>query len=433
MEYSIACIIFLSVTEKIMKKSGMKYLFVMLSMCGLVGAAVGVCSGTAGLFYSHIAKDLNISSGSVSLMYTITALSSAFAGLLIPIVLKNEKMLKPLIIFAVTMVCGGTFLLSLAGNILLMYIISVIRGMGAGMLSFVLATSLINNWFYARNGLMVSIAMAFSGLPGVLLSNIITNVIIEHGWRFGYVFVTIIMIVFCLPGLLLPISLRPQSAGMQPYGYEDYLKYREANKDKVVFQANTSGFDMFSVEMISLVLFATIACIIAGMLQHLPSFALSLGFSAAVGALMSSMASAANIVSKLMYGVLTDKLGAHKTSVLCASINMAAVALMMLVHTNVTMIIGAFLFGFTFANSASAMSILTRETFGMENYTKVYPFISFVGAATNALGVTLLGMLYDATGTYYVTLILCLIMQAVLILLVLNLLRRKKQKAEASA
>lgn len=413
-----------------MKKSGMSYLSVMLAMCGLVGLSIGVCMGTAGLFYSHIASDLNISSGSVSLMYTITTFASAFSGLLVPVILKNPKMLKPLIFTGVALCTGGTFLLSLAGNVWLMYLISILRGIGSGMLSFVLATTVINNWFYARNGLMVSIAMAFSGLPGVLLSNIITNVILSRGWRFGYVFVTIVMLVFAAPAIFLPVKMRPEETGLQPYGYEDYLKYREENKEKVVFQASHTGPDFLSIEMISLVLFTVFVCIMAGMLQHLPSFALSLGFTAAIGAYMSSAASTANIVSKLMYGVLTDKIGVYKTTILCACINIVAVVLLITVHTPVLMVLASFLYGFTFANSSTAMSVLTRETFGMQNYTKVYPVISFAGSASNAFGVTLLGMMYDASGSYFVTFIMGLIMQACAILLTLNLLRRKKQ-AEA--
>ena len=414
-----------------MKKSGLTYIYVMLGVCGLVGASVGVCMGTAGLFYSHIAADLNASSGSVSLMYTITAIAGAFAGLLIPTILKNEKMLKPLIITASALLCGGTFLLSTASQLWLMYLYSVIRGIGSGMLSFVLATTVINNWFYARNGLLVSVAMAFSGLPGVLLSNVITGVIVSRGWRFGYVFVTLIILVFCAPGILLPFTLKPEASGYEPYGYEDYLKYRESNRDKVVFQASSGSFDPFSIEMISLILFTVFACILAAMLQHLPSFGMSLGFTAALGALMSSMASTANIVSKLMFGALTDRIGAHKTTMLCSLINIAAVVMMLLVHTQVTMVAGAFLYGFTFANSSTAMSILSRETFGMENYTRVYPIIAFTGSVANAVGVTLLGMMYDATGSYYVNLILCLIIQAANVLLVANLLRRRSLKTAA--
>jgi predicted MFS family arabinose efflux permease len=93
------------------------------------------------------------------------------------------------------------------------------------------------------------------------------------------------------------------------------------------------------------------------------------------------------------------------------------------------MIASAFLFGFSFANSSTAISVLTRETFGMENYTRVYPIMSFALAAANALAVTLFGMLYDAAGSYNPALILCLVLQTGVILLVLNLLRRKDRQA----
>lgn len=410
-----------------MKNQKLHYTMVMLSMCGLVGMALGICMGTAGLFNTSIAEELNVSRGSVSLMYTITALASAVTGLFVPTLLKKENMLKPLILAGIAMTVGGTFLNSLANNLFMFYLFSVIRGAGCGLLSFVLATTVINNWFYARNGLMVSIAMAFSGLPGVLLSSLFAGIIEGRGWRFAYIFVGIFMLIFALPALVYPIKLRPQNLGMQPYGYEDYLKYREENKEKVVIQQSDDHINYFSPEMILLVLFTTLVCIIASVLQHLPSFAVSVGFAASVGALMSSSASAANIVSKLMYGVLTDKLGPHKTSILCACISFLAVILIISVHTVWAVVLGAFLFGFTFANSSSAMSILTRETYGMQNYTRVYPLIAFVGAATNAGGATLMGILYDTTGSYYTMFFLCLALQA-LVLTSLFLLMKKKKK-----
>ena len=413
-----------------MKKAGFQYISVMVAMCGLVGAAVGVCMGTAGLFYSFISKDLNLSSGSVSMMYTITALSAAFAGLLTPKVLKKPAMLKPLIITGTALTAAGTFLLSLAANIWMLYIFSVIRGIGSGLLSFVLATTLINNWFYARNGLMVSVAMAFSGLPGVLLSNVFTSYISASGWRSGYVLVTAVIIAFCLPAVLLPVKLKPEMAGLKPYGYEDYIKYREANRDKVVVQAGSGQLSFFSFEMISLLMFAILACIIASFLQHMPSFAVAVGMSAAVGASMSSMASMSNIVSKLMFGVLTDKIGPHKTTLLCAGINIVSIVILLFIHTPLVLAVAAFLFGFTFANSSTAMSMLTRGTFGIANYTRVYPLISFVGSSANALGVTLLGMLYDSTGTYTSVLLLCLVLQVLVVFFILGLMKTKKTASE---
>ena len=412
-----------------MKKSGLQYLFVMIAMCGLVGASVGICSGSAGLFYSFISKELQLSSGSVSLMYTIQAMVGAVAGLFVPRILKKERMLKPLIFVGAALMAGGTFLLSLAGNIVTLYAFSILRGIGSGLMSFVLATTVINNWFYARNGLMVSIAMAFSGIPNVLLSNIFTGYIQAHGWRSGYVFVTFVILAFCVPAILLPVTMRPQQKDLTPYGYEDYVKYREANRDKVVVEAGRDHIPLISPQMAALMLFTVNVCIIAGFLQQMPSFAVSIGMTAAIGASMASAASLANILSKLMYGVLTDKIGPHKSSLLCACINLVSIFMLLFIHTPFSVVLSAFLYGFSFANSATAMSVLTRETFGIENYTRVYPLISFAGSSANAIGVTLLGTVYDGTKSFTAVFLLLMILQILTILYTFGLLKTKQAKA----
>ena len=403
----------------------------MAAMCGLVGSSVGICMGSCGLFYSAVAADLGLTKASVSLTYTITAFGAAFSGLSISRILRRENRLKALIIAGALLSSGGTFLLSYASSLWMLYILAAVRGIGSGLLSFVLATSVINQWFLAKNGLMVSLAMAFSGLPSVLLANVFAGVIEARGWRFGYVTVAAVMLLFQMPALLYPVHLRPQTCGMKPYGYEEYLKYRQANPQSVIQQSN-DHISMNSVKMILLLGFSVFVCIIAGVLQHLPSFALSLGFSASVGALMTSFASAANISSKLMFGVLTDKIGPYRSSLLCSVINIFAVVMLITLHTPVSMVICAFLFGFTFANSSTAMSMLTKDLYGMENYTRVYPLVSFSGSAANAAGVTLIGLLYDATGSYYIVFIMCIVLQALAMASVLTMNRMKTAEKTAA-
>lgn len=396
----------------------------MAAMCGLVGSAVGICMGTAGLFYTAIAEDFSISKGSVSLMYTITSVAAAFAGLFIPRILRKENRLKLLIITGIVLSIGGTALLSLASGLWSLYLFSVIRGAGAGLLSFVLATTVINRWFLAKNGLMVSIAMAFSGLPGVLLSNVFTGVIEKSGWRFGYLFVSVVMIIFCLPAILFPLSVKPEAAGLKAYGYEEFQKYKEENPQTAVVAQSNEIVNPKAAEMVLLIAFTILTCVIASVLQHLPGFAVSIGFAASLGALMTSLASAANILSKLMYGVLADRIGAYKATLLCAFINIVSILILLLLKFPWSLAAGAFLFGFTFANSSTALSIMTRELFGIDKYTRVYPTISFAGAMANAFGVTLLGMIYDLFGNYYIVFILCLIMQGA-VLFITNILSRR--------
>ncbi len=411
-----------------MNKEKIHYFMTMFSICGLVGASVGIGSGTAGLFYKSVSADLGLSSSTVSLTYTISAVTAAFAALLTPKILKKEKNLKLQIIAGVALLAGGTFLLSTAGSVPTLYLYNVMRGAGIGLLNFVLATTVLNQWFLARNGLMVSIAMAFSGIPNVLLASLFSSVIVKSGWRFGYVFVSLVILVFCLPGLLYPIKLKPAMLGMKAYGYDDYMKYRKENYRTAVVRQTGNPLVQHLPELVSLMLFAVMVCIAASMLQHLPSYAASLGMAAGIGALMTSCASAANITSKLLYGALSDKIGAFRSTVLCAGVNICSVLIMLMINVPAAMVLAAFMYGFTFANSSAAMSSMTRDIFGMENFTRVYPMISFTGSMANAFGVTLLGALYDATGSYRFNLMMCLLMQTGVILLTGFLASRSGKK-----
>ena len=53
--------------------------------------------------------------------------------------------------------------------------------------------------------------------------------------------------------------------------------------------------------------------------------------------------------------------------------------------------------------------------FGMDHYSTVYPILSFVGGASNAAAATLVGTLYDATGSYTVNFWMALVCQIILV------------------
>ncbi len=407
-------------------KKNFRYVMTMIAVCGLVGCSIGICLGTSGLFYNAISSDLGISKGSVSSTYTIAAMASAISGLFISRILRNEKNLKLLIIAGVSLCIGGTVLMASASHLIMLYICSIIRGAGAGLLSFVLATAVINQWFLEKNGVMVSIAMSFSGLPGVLLSGMFTDIIDARGWRFGYLAVAAVMLVFCLPSLLYPIKLKPAMVQMKPYGYDSYIKYKEEHPDKAVIVQSNEHIDHHSEEVVLTLLVTVMVYIIAGLMQHLPLLAADAGLSAASGALMVSFASAANIVSKLIYGAVSEKAGPFKTTSAYALISAAAMIVMLTVHQPLVMAVSSFVFGFTFANSSTAISIIVRKVFGMEQYTRIYPLMSFAGSSANAFSVGLLGFMYDLTGTYATVLLMCITMQVIAVLSTIRLSRLAK-------
>ena len=192
-----------------------KYLSVLIAMCGLAASSVGVMVNAAGVFYAPIAESLGTGRGNIAMMITICSIVASMVAMVVPKLIR-ETNLKLIIIVATVLMAGSTLLYSLCNSLWQLYLLSIIRGFGGGLINFVLITMILNQWFFAKHGVITSIAMAFSGVPGVVLSPIYTSIINSSGWRTAYVAVAASMVLFNLPAILLKFSLRPQTSGLQP-------------------------------------------------------------------------------------------------------------------------------------------------------------------------------------------------------------------------
>lgn len=390
-----------------------RHIMVLIAMCGLAAASIGVTVNTAGVFYAPVAEDLGIGRGSVALAITILSMIASVIGIIIPKILK-ESNLKIMIIIAAAMMVGSTFGYTICNAIWQIYAFSVIRGIGTGIISFVTITMILNYWFLAKHGLFTSICMAFSGVPGVVLSPVFSKVIASSGWRTGFTVVAIATLVCILPAILFPISIRPETKGIQPYGYEEFMKAREAGK--VLTMTGTNAVFNFANPKFILAVFVTIASsVVSAVPQHFPGYATSIGFAAEAGALMLSVSMAFNIISKLAAGVMTDRMGAYKTVMWMSIVNIAAILLLLFFRQAWALYAGAGLYATTFATGAVGIAMISGYLFGMDYYPTVYPILSFVGGASNAAAATLVGTLYDTTGSYTVNFWMALACQIILI------------------
>ena len=64
------------------------------------------------------------------------------------------------------------------------------------------------------------------------------------------------------------------------------------------------------------------------------------------------------------------------------------------------LIVLSFIFGFVYSVTALGVAFISREFFGDNNYKKSFPIVSFAGSVGSALSISLIGYLYDFTGTY---------------------------------
>ena len=67
------------------------HLGIIIAMCGIVGASVGINISTAGVFYNPMAEVLGVGKGAISMTTTIMSVLMAFTSMLIPTLLKHVK------------------------------------------------------------------------------------------------------------------------------------------------------------------------------------------------------------------------------------------------------------------------------------------------------------------------------------------------------
>lgn len=397
-----------------------KYLMILIAMCGMIATSLGLFVNIAGLFFNPIAEEFNIPRGTVSLTLTIANLVYAVAGLITPSLFK-EKNMRSLLIVGTLMTAGVTAVQSLAPNIIVLYVCNAIRGFSAGMLGVVLATTIINNWYHANTGLATSIVMASSGIVGAIFSPVINAVISAAGWRIAYVVTGLIMVLFNLPAIFFVPSLRPETKGLKPLGSE-----KETVSQKTASVSSNQNHISIPLFIIAF-LFALCACACTALPQHFPGIAESYAMSAAVGALMLSISMVANSGGKIIMGILVDRIGSKITMLLYSMLIILGLLSMLFLHNPAGMYIGAALVGLSYSMGTVGVVMISKDTFGIENYGRIYPKTSLGGTIGNALYSSIIGFMYDGTGNYTLTLVVTLIFILIVFIATLICYDRKNQ------
>ena len=383
-----------------MKKNNGIYLVVVICMCGLIGTSLGLITNIAGLFFSPIAQEFHVLRGSVSMTLTLSNLLSALGGLLMPKLIKDQY-LKPSLIFITFGISITSILLGLTNSLPMMYLLHVIRGFLAGLISIVFITIVVNNWFYERVGLAMSVALSFSGISGAIFSPIINHVITNSGYRTGYFVVAIIAIILNLPAICLLPSIEPTYKGYQPYGYKE-----EESKEV----SSNTALKPSNVIFVICCICALIVTGFTSLTQHFPGISQAYGYASTVGAMMLSLTMISNSAAKVLLGHLIDTFGPKRPILLHCVILCLSTLSLLLFHSPMMLYVASFFYGFIYSVANIGLATLTKDSFGKENYSKKYPTVSMIGTVGTALTAAGIGYVYDYTHSYTPILftILCL-------------------------
>lgn len=397
-----------------------KHWIVLAVCCGLAASSIGVSINSSGVFYTPVSESLHIMRGTFSMHMTIFSLATAFGALFIPRIMKRVEY-KILLTGSVLIAVFTTGLMASASSVPVFYILGALRGLSTSMFSIVPLTIIINNWFIKKHGFATSLVFGFSGLAGSICSPILASCIETMGWQMGYIIKAGIILVLCLPAVLYAFHVNPKKDGLEAYGFE------ESEENNV--EIKSGKFSFTTIAFVSFFIFGLLCSCITSVTQHLPGYGSSIGYSATIGAMLLSAGMVGNIVSKLIIGVLSDHLGSIKATIVMLIANTLGVIFLMMGSTSWLLLLGAFLFGSCYSIGAVALPLLTKHFFGMENYAKAFPIISFASNVGAAISLSMVGYIYDIFGSYMYAFIIALGMIVICVAtLSITIYTRKKEQ-----
>lgn len=400
-----------------MKNNSAKHWMVLVICCLMAMVALGLPVMSSGVFITPIAEDLGVYRGNVSVHNTMTLIMKAVTALIAPKVIEHFSIKKTLVTGAV-FVSISTYLMGWSNSVIILNILGLLRGTGAGLIAWVPLTLIVNNWFEKNIGLFTSIVLSFSSIGGAIFSPIFASLITSMGWQQSYRIMGITALILALPSMLLSYTLDPRNSGLLPYGaVEDSDKTRQVIRK--------SERKPLSNELIYFFLiFALLQTLANGLPQHFPGFAESIDYSVEFGATLTSVTMLSSIIFKVGLGYISDKIGVFKSTYGIISLITIAYLILLLFTAIPMLYTGAILVGGIFAIPSVALVLLTKRFFGLYNFSQLYPKVSFAASIGASISISAIGFIYDFSGTYRLAIIMLIVINIISVGIVIYLRRK---------
>ena len=397
----------------------------MVGCCILQGCALGCLMNSGGIFFVPVCDDLGFDRGAFSLYLTFYFIATTFTY---PFVAKflpkwnfRAFLSGCVIVLGVTWALMGSF-----SELWQFYVAGVVLGIAGALVFVVASTVLIENWFADKRGTALGISMCGSGIGGFVFP-IIGNMMLETiGWRMTYVAFAVIMCVMILPWSLFVFRLHPEELGLKPYGAEKMA-------EKAGAEEKTSGIPakkaIFTLAFVCIFLYAGIEALFSGYNNHLPGFAESLGYSAAFGAGILSLAQLGYSVATLVMGWVTDRIGVAASTYITLGITALSLVGFCLFQSEVPLMVAAFVFGMNSVIITISVPTLISEIFGKKYFAQILSY-SRMSGIIGCFGAAAVGACYDMTGSYVGSFVAGVVILAICAVLVgVALSQKKKMRA----
>lgn len=367
-----------------------RIVFVFLGCTLMYGALMGLLYNCAGVVISGIINAEGYTSSSISGFYTLRALVSAFMVIVVAKLI--QKVNVKYVAIGVGICCSLAYFLMFFYTQPWQWMISGVLSSVGGSPALLLSNTVIRAWFTKRRGTAIGFVTMTSGLFGALFNPVVSRLIESFGWRHTVLILGGVALTTIVLSSLL-IVRRPSDVGAQPYGGEEEQPAARiaSPHTKAPLQIGLYIFLFFTVSMAGMSVQTT---------SYIPQYSSSLGHPLTVGATLTSMIMIGNLSGKLLFGLISDRIGVWKTVQIFHSLIGLSFIIFIFFSRNLVMIhIASLLLGASYITGIS-MPLACGDVFAPEHFEDQYSRCSMISSLVSAFVPYFMSFVYDTTGSF---------------------------------
>lgn len=359
----------------------------------------GILNNIISLHLIPVTEDLGISRGDFSLAFSIRPLVGFFATLFSGILLVKIGYRKVVSIFLLISAVGFVILGS-SQNVVMLAIASAIMGVGEGLCSTTSASRIVNTWFHSRQGMILGLVTASTGLGGSLFSVVLSKVIAASSWRYSY-FLSAILVAVVGVLIYLIARNRPEDMGLLPFG----VGKAHTKTSRRTSGDHWAGYDAKDVlrkptfVLTCIVIFLSCCCTYAAFSVVVPHFQ-DCGISAEDAATVQSIMLLSLAAAKFICGSLSDLLGAKFINILCMVCGSIGLVLLTRVDSFTSALIASVFFSVGTVMTTITVPLLSTSLFGYKPQNTIIGIFMALIPASSVITCPIVNMLYDRIGSY---------------------------------
>ncbi|MDJ0824033.1 MAG: MFS transporter [Rhodobacter sp.] len=360
-----------------------------------------------------VEAEFGVARADASLPYSATMIGFALGNLLIGRAVDRYGVTAALIAAAAAMAAGFAFA-SVAPSVWLLTALQLIVGFGSAA-SFGPLIADISHWFLRRRGIAVAIAASGNYLSGAIWPVALSGVLADYGWRSVYLALAALCLAVMIPGALMLRRALPSAA------------HDAADQHS---QLRARAVPLSPRALTWLLAIAGIGCCVAMSMPqvHIVAFCVDLGYGPAVGAEMLSLMLLGGVVSRLVSGLVADRLGGVMTLLIGSTLQCIALFLYLPFDGMVSLYLVSLVFGLSQGGIVPSYAVIVREYLPAREAGARVGFVIMATIVGMALGGWMSGWIYDVTGSYQMAFLNGIgwnLLNIAIMVLILNATRRR--------